>query len=40
MIIAQFTGQQYIPKPKKKKKTFFLMNYPWIFDASAKTRIL
>lgn len=38
-ILANFMGQTYVPK-KKKKKDFFLMNFPWIFDASGKTRIL
>jgi hypothetical protein len=30
----------YQPKPKKVKDNFFILEYPWIFDANAKTRLL
>lgn len=38
-MMAQFFGDR-VQKKKKKKRTFFLVDFPWIFDAAAKSRML
>lgn len=41
-LLQQFfnNGQPPAPKPKKPKRTFFMMDFPWIFDAGAKSKIM
>ena len=41
-LLQQFfnNGEAPPPKQKKPKRTFFMMDFPWIFDAGAKSKIM